>query len=202
MWGEAWGATQQRQRWCGVESWMGNGILSEFSSLYVKSVSPALPHPGWHTSRLLSCQICSSKSINQEAQTWSVWAAKPISILGVSLPTTLASLMLNLSVTLPPFKTDRLPTASLPSLHTLYLASLLFFKHDGLTVFSDNLWLINEQPSSWIKVFLWKVVSSLFPNPSQICQYFSTQTWSDPPRGSCVTLTLKIYFSSTDKINA
>ena len=51
------------------------------------------------------------------------------------------------------FKTDRLPTASLPSLHTLYLASLLFFKHDGLTVFSDNFWLINEQPSSWIKVF-------------------------------------------------
>ena len=51
---------------------------------------------------------------------------------------TLASLMLNLSATLPPFKTYRLPTASLPSLLTLYLASLLFFKHDGLTVFSDN----------------------------------------------------------------
>ena len=60
------------------------------------------------------------------------------------------------------FKTDRLPTASLPSLHTLYLASLLFFKHDGLTVFSDNLWLINEQPSSWIKVFYEKWCPSSF----------------------------------------
>ena len=67
---------------------------------------------------------------------------------------TLASLMLNISMTLPPFKADRLPTASLPSLHTLYLASLLFFKHDGLTVFPDNFWLINDQPSSWIKVFM------------------------------------------------
>ena len=132
----------------------GEWILVWGSSLYVKSVSPALPHPGWRTFRLLSCQICSSKFINQEAQTRSVWVAKPISILGASLPITLASLMLNLSVTLPPFfKTDRLPTASLPSLHTLYIVSLLFFKHDGLTVFSDNLWLINEQPSSWIKVF-------------------------------------------------
>ena len=202
MWGGAWGATQQRQRWCGVESWMGNGILSEFSSLYVKSVSPALPHPGWHTFRLLSCQICSSKFINQEAQTWSVWVAKPISILGASLPITLASLMLNLSVTLPPFKTDRLPTASLPSLHTLYLASLLFFKHDGLTVFSDNLWLINEQPSSWIKVFYEKWCPSSFLTLPKYVNIFQLQTWSDPPGGSRVTLTLKIYFSSTDKINA
>ena len=128
------------QRWCGVESWKGNGILSGVSSLYVKFGLSGAP-----TSWLAHLQT--PQMPNMQQQSSSIKRLRH-SLSGLPSPSpywaspflsTLASLMLNISMTLPPFKADRLPTASLPSLHTLYLASLLFFKHDGLTVFSDNL---------------------------------------------------------------
>ena len=148
------GRRSSDQRWCGVESWKGNGILSGVSSLYVKFGLSGAP-TSWlahlQTPQLPNMQQQSS-SIKRLRHSLSVlpslspyWAS-PFLQPWRALCSTFQWLFRL-------FKTDRLPTASLPSLHTLYLASLLFFKHDGLTVFSDNLWLINEQPSSWIKVF-------------------------------------------------
>jgi len=203
MWGGAWGATQQRPAvvWGWVLEGEWNLVWGLLLICKVRPLRRSHILAGTPSDSSAAKYAAASSSIKRPRHSLSglpslspYWASPFLS--------TLASLMLNISMTLPPFKADRLPTASLPSLHTLYLASLLFFKHDGLIVFPDNFWLINDQPSSWIKVFYEKWCPSSFLTLPTYVNIFQLQTWSDPPGGSRVTLTLKIYFSSTDKINA
>ena len=134
------GRRSSDQRWCGVESWKGNGILSGVSSLYVKFGLSGAP-TSWlahlQTPQLPNMQQQVHQSRGPDIVCLGCQAYLHIGRLpSYNLGEPYAQPFSDSSAF---FKTDRLPTASLPSLHTLYLASLLFFKHDGLTVFSDNL---------------------------------------------------------------